>query len=116
MTEFKIPEAPNTNNEPLQTVEEAALWLARTVAMPFPDRAALSKLGKDCSLAARAMGRPTGTRQVVGKPWPTEKTYTADVLNEAFRLNPTTQSWLELAKQKAASAPVVVVPNAQAAP
>lgn len=86
-----IPELPNVDNEPLMTVEQAVAYLP----LPFPlDRGTLSKLGKDCSLAARAMRRPTGVVPVIGKAWPTEKSYTFDVLREAFRLHPATRDYL----------------------
>lgn len=89
-----IPETPNTDNEILTTVEAAVTWLRQASGMPALDRATMSRLGKDCSLAARAMGRPTGVVPVYGKAWPSEKSYTADVLKEAFRLHPATREWL----------------------
>lgn len=95
MAAVQIPEVPNTNNEPLQTVEAAVQWLATTVGMPLPDRATLSKLGRDCSLCARSRRRPTGVVAVIGKPWPTEKSYTADVMREVFGLHPYTRDWLD---------------------
>ena len=88
----RIPEIPNVGNEPLMTVEQAAA----TLPLPAPlDRGTLCRLGKDCSLAARAMGRPTGVVAVYGKPWPTEKSYTFDVLREAFRLHPATRAYVQ---------------------
>lgn len=86
-----IPETPNTNNEPLMTVVEAIQYLP---GLPALDRGTLSKLGRECSLAARAMRRPTGTVPVIGKAWPSEKSYTFDVLREVFRLNPATRDYL----------------------
>lgn len=89
--DVKIPEFPNTNNEPLWTVEQAVGFLQ----LPWPlDRKTMAQLGRDCSLAARAMGRPTGVVMVYGKPWPTEKSYTRDVIREAFRLHPATRDYL----------------------
>lgn len=99
MNTLKIPEVPNTANEPLMTIEQAVNALrAQVPAMPMLERGTLSKLGKDCSLAARAMRRPTGVVQVFGKSWPTEKAYTFDVLREAFRLHPATRDWLAQVK------------------
>jgi hypothetical protein len=83
----QIPETPNTNNEPLWRVAVAAAYLN----LPAPlDRATLSKLGRDCSMVARIKRRPTGVESVQGQPWPTEKAYTRDVLEEVFRLHPAT--------------------------
>lgn len=96
---FKIPEVPNTHNEPMQTIEQTVRWLVDKTGMPWPDRGTMSKLGKDCSLAARAMGRPTGVVDVVGKNWSTEKAYPADVLREGFRLHPYTAAWYAKAMQ-----------------
>lgn len=95
MTTFKplIPETPNTNNETLTSVRQTVEWLRAHTGMPALDLATLSRLGKDCSLAARAMGRPTGETPVYGQRWSSEKTYTADVLREAFRLHPVTAPW-----------------------
>ena len=97
MSDFQIPETPNTNHEAMQTVEQAVSWLIARTGMPRPDRGTMSKLGKDCSLAARAMRRPTGVVKVYGKAWPSEKSYTSDVLGEAFRLHPYTRDWLAVA-------------------
>lgn len=92
---FQIPETPNTAGEPLMTVAQAAAALrTQRPDMPMLDIGTLSRLGKDCSLAARAMGRPTGTVPVVGKRWPSEKSYTFDVLREAFRLHPATRDYV----------------------
>lgn len=73
------------------TVEQAAAHLK----LPAPlDRKTLAALGRDCSLAAKVWNRPTGTRDVVGQPWPTVKTYTADVIREAFRRHPATRDYV----------------------
>ncbi len=53
-----------------------------------------ARLGKECSMVARIHRRPTGTVEVVGEAWPTEKTYTHDVLREVFRLNPATAPYM----------------------
>lgn len=94
----KIPETPNTNNEPLLSVAQA---YAHLVDAPPADVALLRKLGHEANLAARAMRRPTGTVPVVGKPWPSEKSYTFDVLREVFRLNPATAPYMPKTKEPA---------------
>lgn len=87
----QIPVAPNTQNELTWTVEKAASFLK--LERPL-DRATLSRLGKDCSLVARVWKRPTGVVPVVGKAWPSEKSYTKDVLMEAFRRHPVTRDYV----------------------
>lgn len=89
-----IPEVPNTNNEPLFTVAQAVAQLQRDRGLPRLEIGVLMKLGKDCSLAARAMRRPTGMIAVTGQRWTSEKTYTTDVIREAFRLHPATRAYL----------------------
>lgn len=86
-----IPAIPNADNELTATVAEAHGFLP---GAPPADMALLRKLGHEASLAARAMRRPTGTKAVIGKPWPFEKTYTFDVLREVFRLNPATAPYV----------------------
>lgn len=86
-----IPETPNTENELTLTVAAAYGFLK---GAPAADMALLRKLGHEASLAARAMRRPTGVVPVVGKPWPSEKSYTFDVLREVFRLNPATAQYM----------------------
>lgn len=95
MNAFQIPETPNTNNEPLMTVADAVAALRQQRPdLPMLDVGTLSKLGRDCSLYARVKNRPTGVVQVVGKRWPTEKSYTYDTLREAFRLHPATRDYV----------------------
>lgn len=93
MNTYKIPETPNTNNEPLMTVAQAVKLLSQATGLPPQPVGVLSKLGRDASMAARAMGRPTGMIPVVGQRWDSEKTYTLDVLKEVFRRNPITASY-----------------------
>lgn len=96
----KIPGTPNINNEPAWTIEQAVSYLPLPSPLPL---ATLSKLGKEASLAARAMRRPTGVVATPDKPWPTEKSYTRDVLAEVFRLNPATADvWAENQRARAA--------------
>lgn len=83
------------NNEPLITVAQAVAMLRqRRPDMPELDLPTLSRLGRDCSLAARVWNRPTGVVEVIGRPWPTEKSYTFDVIREAFRLHPATRDYI----------------------
>lgn len=80
-----------TQTEQMLSVKQAVAFLK----LPAPlDRATLSKLGKECSMVARIHRRPTGTVEVIGEAWPTEKTYTHDVLREVFRLNPATAPYV----------------------
>lgn len=81
-------EAPT---EPLYTVEEASRWLTCAQPVPLP---LLQKLGKDCSLVSRIWRTPKGTREVTGKKWTTEYTYTAAVIREVFGSNPDTRDFL----------------------
>ncbi|WHB31221.1 hypothetical protein [Xanthomonas phage NEB7] len=74
--------------EPMWTVEQAAQWLPGVTL----DRGTLSRLGKDCSLVVRIWKRPTGVVPVVGKAWSSEKSYTRDVLIEAFSRHPATRA------------------------
>lgn len=86
-----IPVAPNTNNEPMMTVEQAVAFLK----LPAPlGRGDLSKLGRECSMVARIHKRPTGQVEVFGQNWSHVKSYTYDVLKEVFRLNPATKDYL----------------------
>lgn len=87
----QIPETPNTDNEPLWTVAQAVGFLNLPAPLSIGD---LSKLGKECSMVARIKFRPTGVVPVIGQRWPTEKSYTRDVLNEVFRLNPATRDYM----------------------
>lgn len=93
----KIPETPNTEHELTLTVAAAYGFL---VDAPPADMTLLRKLGYEASLCARANRRPTGSVPVVGKPWPTEKSYTFDVLREVFRLNPATAPYMPKPKTK----------------
>lgn len=80
-----------TENLLMSSVKQAVGFLK----LPAPlDRSTLSKLGKECSMVARIHRRPTGTVEVFGEAWPTEKTYTHDVLREVFRLNPATAPYM----------------------
>jgi len=80
-----------TQTEQMLSVKQAVGFLK----LPAPlDRNTLSKLGKECSMVARIHRRPTGTVEVFGEAWPTEKTYTHDVLREVFRLNPATAPYM----------------------
>lgn len=85
----QIPETPNTANETTYTVAQAVHALGLSL-----DIGTLGKLGKECSTVARSWGRPTGVVPVYGKRWPSEKSYTADVVQEVFRLNPATRDAL----------------------
>lgn len=89
-----IPELPNTDNEPMFTVAQTVAFLQQNHGLPHLELGVLMKLGKDCSLAARAMRRPTGSVAVTGQRWTSEKTYTRDVIREAFRLHPATRDYL----------------------
>lgn len=84
----QIPETPNTQNEPLWTVKQALEWLPTWETIP---RATLADLGRDCSRVARIWKRPTGVVPVIGQPWPSEKSYTSDVLREVFSRHPATR-------------------------
>ncbi|NEK74946.1 MAG: hypothetical protein G3W63_19475 [Xanthomonas euvesicatoria] len=95
MSIYQIPETPNTANEPLMTVAQAVTALRQhRPDLPDLDIGTLNRLGRDCSLYARVKHRPTGVVEVVGKPWPTEKSYTFDTLREAFRLHPATRDYV----------------------
>lgn len=95
MNAFQIPETPNTTGEPMITVAQAVEALRQLRPdMPHLDLPTLSRLGRDCSLAARSWRRPTGVVQVTGKTWATEKSYTYDVIREAFRLHPATREYM----------------------
>lgn len=78
----------NAAHELMWTVEQAARFL--DLPAEATSRATLAALGRDCTLLARVWNRPTGVAQVTGKPWPTEKTYTRDVIQEVFRRHPAT--------------------------
>lgn len=80
-----------TGNEPQMTVAQAVQHLQGCPALGIGE---LSALGKDCSRVARIWGAPTGTVPVVGKRWPSEKSYTFDVLKEVFSRNPSTKAYM----------------------
>lgn len=81
--------------EPLLTVAQAVQVLRqRRPDMPELSLATLSQLGKDCTLCANVWRRPTGKVDVVGKNWPSEKSYTFDVIREAFARNPATKAYV----------------------
>ena len=80
-----------TQTEQMLSVKQAVDFLKLPESL---DRGTLSKLGKECSMVARIHRRPTGTVEVFGEAWPTEKTYTHDVLREVFRLNPATAPYM----------------------
>lgn len=95
MNAFQIPETTNTNNEPLMTVADAVAALRqRRPDLPVLDVGTLNKLGRDCSLVARTWLRPTGVVEVTGKRWSSEKSYTFDVIREAFSRNPATRDYV----------------------
>lgn len=75
----------------LYTVEEASRWLTCDQPIPLP---LLQKLGKDCSMVSRIWKAPTGVKPTPDKPWPQEKTYTAEVIKEVFGKNPATRDHL----------------------
>ncbi|WWQ12973.1 hypothetical protein PQ43W_27 [Ralstonia phage PQ43W] len=76
-----------TPTDQLWTVEEASRWL--TCPQPVPLRL-LQRLGKDCSMVCRIRGVALVDKPVIGKIWPTERAYPADVLKEVFLTNPET--------------------------
>ena len=81
--------------EPLLTVAQAVQVLRqRRPDMPELSTATLQQLGKDCTLVAGIYRRPTGKVDVVGKRWPSEKSYTFDVIREAFTRNPATKAYV----------------------
>lgn len=80
-----------TETPKLYTVEEASRWLTCAQPLPLP---LLQKLGKDCSLVTRIWKTPTGYKPTPDKPWPQEKTYTAEVIREVFGSNPDTRNFL----------------------
>lgn len=82
-----------TGDELQMTVAQALQYLDGKVPREF-SLAELSALGKDCSRVARIWGAPTGTVPVVGKRWPSEKSYTFDVLKEVFSRNPSTKAYM----------------------
>lgn len=69
------------------TVEEASRWL--TCPQPVPLKL-LQQLGKDCAMVSRLHKQPMGTKPTPDKPWPQEKTYTADVIRVVFKTHPAT--------------------------
>lgn len=73
------------------TVEEASRWL--TCAQPVPLKL-LQQLGKDCAMVSRLHCQPMGTKPTPDKPWPQEKTYTADVIRVVFKTHPETAPYL----------------------
>lgn len=85
-----------TNDHPIMlTVAQAVQVLrARRPDMPELSMATLQQLGKDCTLCANVWRRPTGKVDVVGKRWPSEKSYTFDVIREAFTRNPATKAYV----------------------
>lgn len=82
---------PEPSYEILWSVAQAATYIKTPEPM---DRTTLAQLGKDCSLVARIWGRPTSTVATPDKPWPSEKTYTRDVILEAFRRHPATRDYV----------------------
>lgn len=99
-TQFQIPVAPNTNNEPLMSVAQAVGFLKHPSGEQLRvDVGTLSKLGRECSLYARLKNRPTGSIEVTGQRWTSEKTYTHDVIRAVFELNPATRDYVPKAVQ-----------------
>lgn len=73
------------------TVAEACRWLKNADGTPFTaDMALLRQLGKDCSLCARIRNAQWSLRPTPHQPWPHERAYPREVIQEVFRLNPTT--------------------------
>lgn len=87
MTYYNKPKVENAANEQMWTVADASKWLPG----PAVQLDVLRTLGSDASRCARIWKRPTGTKPTPHQPWPSEKTYTLDVLREVFRLNPATR-------------------------
>jgi hypothetical protein len=73
------------------TVEEASRWL--TCPQPVP-MALLQRLGKDCSMVSCLHKQPTGSKPTPEKRWPSERTYTADVIRLVFKTCPDTAPYL----------------------
>jgi hypothetical protein len=48
----------------------------------------LQALGRDCAATARDRGLPTTAFPVTGYPWPAEKGYPADLVQEVFSVSP----------------------------
>lgn len=85
-----------TGDEPHMTVAQAVQHLQGCPALQLAE---LSQLGRDCSRVARIWGAPTGSVPVVGKRWPSEKSYTFDVLKEVFSRNPSTAAYMPKEQQ-----------------
>ena len=83
--------------EPLWSVVQAATFLKTPAPL---DRVTLAQLGKDCTMVARIWKRPTSTVATPDKPWPSEKTYTRDVILEAFRRHPATRDYVPAPKEQ----------------
>lgn len=85
-----------TGDEPQMTVAQAVQHLQGCPVLGLED---LQKLGKECVTVARIWGAPTGSVPVVGKRWPSEKSYTFDVLKEVFSRNPSTAAYMPKEQQ-----------------
>ena len=73
------------------TVEEASRWL--TCAQPVPLRL-LQQIGKDCAMVSRMHKHPMGSKATPDKPWPSEKTYCAEVIRLVFQTHPETAPYV----------------------
>ena len=83
-------------DEPQMTVAQA---LQHLQGCPRVSLGELQILGKEATLVAHIWGAPTGTVPVVGKRWPSEKSYTFDVLKEVFSRNPSTAAYMPKEQQ-----------------
>lgn len=84
------------------TTREVCGWLKHPDGTPFeaPLRL-LQQLGKDCSLCARLRNAQWTVRITPDMPWPQERAYPREIIQEVFRLNPVTRPFVEAMEKTA---------------